>query len=55
MPTRLKGLDDEGNARLFFGLPNKNAFLLHDPTRFIRTHDLRGGSIDSRRYPRESR
>ena len=48
VPARLKGLDDEGNAQLFFGLPTKNAFLLHDPSRFIRTHDLRGGSIDDR-------
>ena len=52
IPARLKGLDDEGNARLFFGMPTKNAFLLHDPTRFIRTHDLRGGSIDTAPVPR---
>ena len=52
VPARLKGLDDEGNAQLFFGLPTKNAFLLHDPSRFIRTHDLRGGSIDDAPVPR---
>jgi len=51
IPTRLKGLDDEGNAQLFFGLPTKNAFLLHDPTRFIRTHDLKGGNIDTAEVP----
>jgi Zn-dependent metalloprotease len=52
LPARLKGLDDEGNARMFFGMPNKDKFLLHDPTRFIRTHDLKGGSIDTAEIPR---
>lgn len=46
LPGKLSGKDDEGNVRRFFGLATKKGFALHDPTRFVRTHDLKLGDID---------
>lgn len=51
IPSRVTGVDDEGKTQTFDGLQVGKRYDLHDPSRFIRTHNLDFGDMDTVAVP----